>query len=126
MAVTHPTTVRNILADTVVDRLDLGPAAGTLHMRSAGDIVLAQLTFSDPAFGVSSGGIAVASAIASSSNLTSAGTIANAILQDSSNNLACSCSVTATDGGGDIELNSVVVSKLQEVSLSSLTYTAPP
>ena len=125
MAVTHPTTVRNILADTVVDRIDLGPAAGRLIMQTSGGSNLATLTFSDPAFGASSGGVAAASAITSSSNATSAGTIAKAILQDSSNVLVCSCSVTATGGGGDITLNSVIVSDLQEVSISSLTYTAP-
>ena len=124
MAVTHPTAVRNILADTVVDRIDLGPAAGTLVMQTAASAEVATLTFSDPAFGVSSGGIAAAAAITADASATG-GTITKAILQDSSNNLVCSCSVTATGGGGDIELNSVVVSAGQEVSVSSLTYTAP-
>ena len=124
MAVTHPTTVRNALADTVVDRIDLGPAAGTLQFNTAGDVEVATLTFSDPAFGNAAAGVATASAITADASATG-GTTTKAILQDSSNNLVCSCSVTATGGGGDIELNSVVISAGQEVSVSSLTYTAP-
>jgi len=35
------------------------------------------------------------------------------------------CSVTATGGGGDITLNSIIISAGQTVSITSLTYTAP-
>ena len=125
MAVTHPTAVRNAIADLVVDRLDAGAGAGTLEMQTSGNAEVATLTFSDPAFGSAASGTATANSITSDTNATG-GTIAKAVLQDSDGTDAILCSVTATGGGGDIELSSVVISAGQTVQVSSLTYTAPP
>lgn len=124
MAVTHATALRTVLADAAVDSLDNGAAAGTLEFQTAGSVEVATLTFSDPAFGAASGPTATAAAISSDTSATG-GTIAKAVLQDSDGNDKILCSVTATGGGGDIELSSVVVSAGQTVSMSSLTYTAP-
>jgi hypothetical protein len=125
MAVTHPTAVRNAIADLVVDRIDAGAGAGTLEYQTSGDVEVATLTFSDPAFGAASSGTATASAITADSSATG-GTIAKARAKDSTGTEVFACSVTATGGGGDIELNSVVVSAGQQVSTTSLTYSAPP
>lgn len=124
MAVTHPTAVRNAVADLVVDRIDAGAGAGTLEMQTSGDVEVATLTFSDPAFGAASSGVATASAITSDTNATG-GTIAKARAKDSTGTEVFACSVTASGGGGDIELSSVVVSAGQTVAVTSLTYTAP-
>lgn len=124
MSVTHPTAVRNAIADLVVDLIDAGAGAGTIEFQTAGSVEVATLTFSDPAFGAASGGTAAASAITADASATG-GTIAKAVVKDSNGTEVFSCSVTATGGGGDIELNSLVVSAGQQVSLTSLTYTAP-
>lgn len=124
MAVVHTTAIRNAIADLVVDAIDAGAAAGTLEFQTAGDVEVATLTFSDPAFGAAAGGTATASAITSDTSATG-GTIAKARLKSSTPTEVLSCSVTATGGGGDIELNSLVISAGQQVSVSSLTYTAP-
>ncbi len=124
MAVTHPTSVRNAIADTVVDLLDAGAGAGTLEFQTSGNVEVATLTFSDPAFGAASSAVATASAITADSSATG-GTIAKAVGKDSAGNTVFTCSVTATSGGGDIELNSVSVSASQRVEVSALTYTAP-
>lgn len=124
MAVTHPSAVRTAVADLVVDRVDAGAGAGTLEFQTSGDVEVATLTFSDPAFGAAVTGTATASAITSDTNATG-GTIAKARLKDSTGTEVCACSVTATGGGGDIQLSSVVVSAGQTVSVTSLTYTAP-
>lgn len=99
MAVTHVTALRNTLADAAVDAIDGGAGAGLLEFRTSGDVEVATLTFSDPAFGAASSGTATASAI--------------------------TADASATGGGGDIELNSVVVSAGQQVSVSAMTYSAP-
>lgn len=126
MAVTHPTAVRITIADLVVDGIDAGAGAGTLEFQTAGSVEVATLTFSDPAFGAANGSaVATASAITSDTSATG-GTITKAVLQDSDGVDKILCSVTATGGGGDIELSSVVVSAGQTVSVSSLTYTACP
>lgn len=125
MSVTHPTAIRNSLADLVVDAIDAGAAAGTLEFQTSGNVEVATLTFSDPAFGAAAAGTATASAITQDSSATG-GTIAKAVAKDSNGTTVFTCSVTATGGGGDITLNSVVVSAGQAVALSSLTYSAPP
>jgi len=125
MAVTHPTPVRDGICNHVVDQLDEGTPPGKLIMQTSGSSNVAQLVLSTTAFGASTNGIATAAAITPSSNLTSAGTIAKAVLNNAAGSNKILCSVTATGGGGDIELNSVIVSDLQEVSISSLTYAAP-
>jgi hypothetical protein len=124
MAVTHPTAVRNNIADLVVDQLDEGTPPGTLVLQTSGDVEVATLTFGNPAFGAAASGTATANAITADSSATG-GTIAKARWKNAAGTDKVICSVTATGGGGDIQLNSVVTSAGQQVSLSSLTYTAP-
>lgn len=124
MAVTHPTAVRNGIADHVVDQLDVG-GAGTLEFQTAGDVEVATLTFNATAFGAAAAGTATANAITSDASATG-GTIAKAKLKNNAGTEKVACSVTATGGGGDIELSAVAVSAGQTVSMSSLTYSAPP
>ncbi len=123
MAVTHPTAVRNGIADHVVDQLDVG-GAGTLEFQTSGDVEVATLTFNATAFGAASSGTATANAITSDTSATG-GTVAKARLKNNAGTEKAACSVTATGGGGDIELSSVGVSAGQTVSMSSLTYAAP-
>ena len=123
MAVTHGATTRTVIADAVVDRIDVG-GTGTLVFDTSGDVEVATLTFSATAFGAASGPTATANAITADSSATG-GTIAKVKLVGVTHGSVVMGSVTATGGGGDIELNSVVVSAGQQVSVSSLTYTAP-
>lgn len=125
MAVTHPTAVRQGIADFVVDQLDEGTPPGNLVFRTSGDVEVATLPFSNPAFGSADGSaICTASSITSDSSATG-GTVAKATLENAAGTAKINCSVTATGGGGDIELSAVVISAGQTVSVSSLTYTAP-
>jgi hypothetical protein len=124
MAVTHPTAVRTGVADFVVDQLDEGTPPGTLVFQTSGDAEVATLTLANPAFGAASNGIATAGTITADSSATG-GVIAKVRLKNAAGTDKIIGSVTATSGGGDIELNSVTVSAGQEVSVSSLTYEAP-
>lgn len=121
-AVTHPTGVRNALADLVVDLLDAGTGAGTLEIQTSGDVEVATLTFSDPAFGAAAGGTATASAITDDSSATG-GTAAKFVAQDSDTN-PCFLGAVGTSGS-DINLSSVAIGATDTVSISSLTYSAP-
>lgn len=126
MAVTHPTAVRQGICNFVVDQLDEGTPPGNLVFRTAGDAEVATLPFSANAFGAANGSaVATANAITSDTSATG-GTIAKATLENAAGTAKINCSVTATGGGGDIELSSVVVSAAQTVSMSSLTYAACP
>jgi hypothetical protein len=124
-AVTHPTAVRDGVANFVVDQLDEGTPPGTLVFQTSGDVEVATLTFASTAFGASSGGVATAAAIVSDTSATG-GTIAKARLKNAAGTDKIICSVTATGGGGDIELSSVVISAAQTVAVSALTYAAMP
>jgi hypothetical protein len=108
----------------VVDQLDEGTPPGTLVFQTSGDSEVATLTLANPAFGAASNAVATAGSITSDSSATG-GTIAKARLKNAAGTDKIICSVTASGGGGDIELSSVSVSAGQTVSVSSLTYTAP-
>jgi hypothetical protein len=124
MAVTHPTAVRNGIADFVVDQIDEGVPPGKLIFQTSGGVTVATLTFANTAFGAAAAGVATAAAIVSDTNAVG-GTIAKAELRNAAGTAKVLCSVTATGGGGDITLNSVIISAGQQVSMTSLTYTAP-
>lgn len=128
MAVTHPTAVRDAITDLVVDRIDAGAGAGTLELLTSGDVEVATLTFSDPAFdasgtaGGNAAGLATADAITSDTNATG-GTVAKFAVKDSSGNPVFYGAVSTS--GSDINLSSLSVGVGDTVSVSSLTYTAP-
>ena len=124
MAVSHPAAVRTAIADFVVDQIDLNTPPGKIVMQTVGGVTVATLAFANPAFGNSAAGVATANAIVPDSNAVG-GTIAKAELRQGAGTPIILCSVTATGGGGDIQLNSVVISAGQQVSLTSLTYAAP-
>jgi hypothetical protein len=121
MAVTHPAAVRSVIADAVTATIG---ASGKISMQTGASAVVATLLFSATAFPASSAGVATANAITSDTNAVG-GTIAKAELQTSGLVAKVLCSVTATGGGGDIQLSSVVVSAGQTVSMSALSYSAP-
>lgn len=124
MAVTHPTAVRNGMCNFVVDQLDEGTPPGTLEFQTSGDVEVATLTLGNPAFGASSSGTATANAITSDASATG-GTVAKARLKNNAGVDKIICSVTATGGGGDIELDDITITAGQAVSMTSLTYSAP-
>lgn len=123
MAITHVAAVRNGLADYVVDTIDAGAGAGSLVIMTSGDVEVATLTFSDPAFGAATGGTATANAISDDTNATG-GTAALFKVQDSNTNEVFRGTVTATGGGGDIELSSVSIGVGDTVSITAFTYSA--
>lgn len=124
-AITHTTTVRNGLADYVVDLLDVGATnpEGWLVIMTSGDVEVATLPMSNPAFGAAAAGVATASAITDDTSATG-GTAALFRLNDRNGTEILRGSVTATGGGGDIELSTVIIPAAGTVSISSLTYTA--
>ena len=124
MAVTHPTTIRNGLADYVVDAIDVaGP--GTLEFQTVASAEVATLTFSATAFGAAVAGIATANAITSDTSATG-GTTTKAVFKSGTPADVVYCSVTGSGGGGDIELSSAVISAGQTVAVSALTYESAP
>ena len=125
MAVTHPTDVRNGIADYVVDLIDNG-GAGNIKFQDGNqnDSDIATLGFSNPAFGAAANGIATAATITDDTNCN-AGTVTKFTVFSGAGDSCFTGSVTATGGGGDIILSSTSIGQGDTISISSLTYEAP-
>jgi hypothetical protein len=125
MAITHPTAIRNAIADLVVDRLDLGSgtSAGRLVFLTVGAVAVATLPLSNPAFGASSNGTATANSITSDTN-AAGGTTTNFELRD--RDAAAVVAGSVGTSGSDINMSSTTIGAGDTVSVSSLTYTACP
>jgi len=119
---TLETAARNAACDAIVDLIDAGAGAGTLVFETSGDVEVATLTFSDPAFGNAATGTATAGSITSDTNATG-GTIAQASAYDS--NSAKVIEFTCGTSGADINLSSLSITAGDTVSCSSLTITVP-
>jgi len=127
MAITHVVGVRNQLADLVVDAVDGGTTdtTGDLVFRTSGEVAVATLSWTaTPAFGAASAGTATMNAINDDTN-AAGGTTDRFTFQDRDNAEVFRGSVTATSGGGDIELSSVAIGVGDTVSMTSFSYTAP-
>lgn len=128
MAVTHSTAARNAATDAVTALIG---ASGNLKFRLAGNVgapgtAVATLPLSATAFGASSSGTATANAITTDSNATgNASPVAAATLETSAGTVVIHCAVAAS--GSDINMsNGLIVAAGDQVSCSSLTYTALP
>ena len=119
-------------ADAVVDRIDAGAGPGLLRIYDGtqpatadtaigAQVLLAELTFSDPAFGAASNGVATASAITADASANASGTASWFRVVDS-NGLTVFDGTVGTSGA-DINLNTVAIVASAEVAVTALTYT---
>ncbi len=134
MAIRLSTATRNAAADAVVDRADVGTAAGRLRIytgtqpASANDAatgtLLADVVLADPAFGAAANGTAT---------LTDPGAVTGAAsgtagwfrLLDSDLGAVFDGSVTATGGGGDLTLSNTSIAAGQTVDITGGSVTCP-
>ena len=128
------TDTRNKACDGCVDDIDAGAGAGTIKIydgtqpASANTAVstqtlLATLTFSDPAFGAASSGVATASAITSDSSADATGTASWARIADSDGNTVFDCDVGTS--ATTIVLNSASITSGGTVACTAFTVTQP-
>lgn len=119
-------------ADAVVDLVDAGAGAGKLRIYDGtqaatadtaigAQVLLAELTMSDPAFGAASNGVATASAITADSSANATGTASWFRVVDSNNNAVFDGTVGTS--GADLNLNTVSIVSGAEVSVTAFTYT---
>ena len=130
MAVTHPTTVRNAMADWLLVQLDSG-GPGKLAFRLSGSAdspgtAAATCTLAATSFGATAAGVATAGTIASDTNATgNASAVANATLQTAAGVVKVHCAVAAS--ASDINMSGgLTIASGDTVAVSALTYTAPP
>lgn len=123
MALTHTTAVRNTLADAI----DTAANAGTtnpnaqLIIMTSGDVEVATLNMSNPAYGAAVSGSISAAAISDDTNATG-GTAAIFKVVDRDGTEVYRGSVGTS--GADLNLSSVSITPGDTVSVSSLVYSA--
>ena len=134
MAIRLSTAARNASTDAVVDLIDAGAGAGTLKIYTGtqpatGDTapsgtLLATVTLIDPAFGASATGTA-AGGDPAAVNPVASGNAGWFRIQDSNGNNVYDGSVTATGGGGDLQLSNIALAPGINVDITALSYTTP-
>lgn len=130
MALTHSTTIRSELADTVVDHADDGAGAGKIQITKTVDDytgvnLLAEIVLADPAFGAAAAGVATAASLPKEdSSANNTGTAVQFRLVDSNDVEIFKGTVTITAGGGDMELSSTSITAGDAVRINTFTYTA--
>ena len=129
MAVTHPTAIRNDIADLIVDKIDVG-GAGSIEFQTSASAVIATLTFSATAFdasgstGGNAAGVATAASIGDD-NDCNPGTVTKFVVKSGAGTSMFDGRVVATGGSGDIVLSSTAIGDGDTISISALTYEAP-
>lgn len=130
MALTLQTIARNAGAEAITDLADAGSGAGKINIRTGSTpgagTLLATFTLSDPAFtGPSTGVMTLDVTPALTDDGLADGTAGIWDLVDSDDTLVLSGSVTATGGGGDLELNTTSITTGVEVEITAGTITMP-
>lgn len=124
MALTLTTAARNAACNAIVDLIDGGTtdANGDIVIMTSGDVEVATLAMSNPAFGAAATGVATAAAISDDTSATG-GTAALFKVQDRDNTEIFRGTVGTS--GADLNLSSVTIGASDTVSISSLTVTVP-
>jgi hypothetical protein len=128
------TAARNASAQAVGNLVDADAGAGTLKIYSGsvpanGDTdpagtLLATVAFAVTAFGAPSAGV-ISATDPAAVTVVATGTAAACIIEDASGDNVIVGDVTATGGGGMIELATVALSSGATVDITAFTYTQP-
>jgi len=129
------TALRNAIASQVTGQMDAGSGAGKISIytgaqpanpnTAASGTLLATFTTADPSFGSPSVGTITLQGTPLSATGVAAGTAGWFRMFDSADNPVADGLVSATGGGGQIELNTTTVSIGLNVQITSGTITAP-
>ena len=126
MTLTHVTSVRNTLADAVVDISDTGSSnsTGKIRIQTSGDATLVDIDLANPAFGAAASGTATALGVPHEGTAGATGTAAKFRVLDRDDGEIFQGTVTVSAGGGDMELSSVSITTSDVVRINSFTYSA--
>lgn len=135
MALAISTAARNAAADAVGNLIDAGAGAGTIKVYTGSSpgpnaaetgTLLATFTCQDPAFGAASTGVKTLDVTpAMTTTGLAAGTAGYFRVEDSTGANVFDGTVTATGGGGDLELNTTTISVGLSLEITSGTITMP-
>lgn len=129
MALAYSTTLRNTRLDAIDDATNGGAGAGLLRIYDGtrpatggtATTLLAELTFSDPAFGAAASGVITASAITQDASANATGTATWFRVVDSSATFVMDGNVGTS--GSDLNMTTTSIVATQPVSCSSFVIT---
>lgn len=124
MAITHSTATRNAMANAIDDQANSGVANpnAQLVLMAAGDVEVATLEMSNPAFGAASNGTITANAITADPSATGGTVVAFKVVDRDGAEVYRGSVATS---GADLNMTSTTIAATEQVSVSSLAYTAP-
>lgn len=128
--------VRSAACDAIVDLIDAGAGAGTIKVYTgaaptnasdaASGTLLGTLTFSDPAFGAASNGVATASSITSDTTADASGTAGYFRVLDSDGTVIFQGTAGATADTPNMDFGaSAAIVAGGTIAVSSFTFTVP-
>lgn len=118
------TVLRNTLADAAADSVDGGSGAGKMKIFTAAfALLLATLTFSDPAYGNASGGVAQENPISDDPSAAASGTAA--VLRIETSAATQLWDGTVATSGADLNFNSVAFIVGDVISVSDFPINYP-
>lgn len=121
MSLTHVTALRNTLADAVDAAINSGAGTAVLEILD-GATLLVSFNLQNPAFGAAASGIITLQGTTISATAGASGTADGFQIKDRDGTVLISGAVTATGGGGDIEVTNTNIASGQACDLDSLTY----
>ena len=124
MGTTLSNGARSASANGTVDLLDVGSSNpnGRMVFTTAGDVAVATLNMSNPAFGNAANGVATANPITSDTN-AAGGVTTRCQFRDRNNAEVFRCNVGVS--GSDINLSTTTIPVGGTVAVTSVTYTQP-
>ncbi len=133
MALSFSTALRNALGTAVIDRIDAGGAAATMEIYNgsrpatggSATTLLASFTLNYPVAASPSGGVVTVSGTPIMTVAVATGTATWFRIKTSAGTFVMDGSVTATSGGGDVEIDDITIDLGDVVTLTSGTFTAP-
>ena len=124
MSVTHSSNTRNAIADAVLADIDVDTGPGALVLQTVGLAEVATLALSDPA-GVVAGPTLTFSPLSDDTNATG-GVTTNFVINSNGGGARLLGTVGAIGSNEDIEMSTTTIIAGKNVSITLLTYTAPP
>ncbi len=124
MGLTLTTATRNVLADALVDLIDVGTGNGTMQIVILASTEVATVTFGAPAFGAASSGVATANAITKDSSDTGNASPVDGLIVFDKDDLEVFRGTVALSGA-DLNLTDLTINATEEVDVTSMTVTQP-
>lgn len=126
MALTLTTAARNAACNAIVDLVDVGStnASARIELMTSGDVEVATMVMSNPAFGAAVAGVATANSISNDSSATG-GTVALFRVIDRDETEVWRGTVGTPGSGADVTMSTTTVGAGDIVAVSSFTFTMP-